>query len=735
MQLRLNQLAQIYLEDREFQDYSRAIIQSRNDTTNTLKNIVSPFSRGESFLQDLSRGIKDALPPNRDTWNIRNTDFLLNLDKTSRYYAEHIPDVEQRLRDIFADTRIEMLGEGVERWYHFLHNARQVLLGKNVPLWQIVSPYSSALTISLLSHWLIRQPESIYYPGLLRGLKVLLDAHLLPYTTQTRVVYGSFQVITQEDHSTVQAVLDYLAREAPQLKTIPAIGPYWAERFLLWVTEHSDLLDENGMDKLTHIVATKGLMRVLESELKAHIRELRRHVLIDAALVRRIYHALLAGHVILTGPPGTGKTETAQFIPELLWYTTEKDAPPSGYATELITATDEWSTHTLIGGIVPRNKDGHISYFTQDGLLTKTVRKNWLRVSDDDWSNDRVSVWAKSHLDGARREFHGVWLVIDEFNRAPIDVALGEALTTLGGSSGGFLPIPTNDGTKMLPLPEDFRIIGTLNSFDRSYLNQISEALKRRFSFIEISPPGRVQRKPEQAMVLYKALEQLPFLVRSEIRTDVDGQLHTYFAMFTETEQDIVSIDWLPLAECYRINWRGSTPLQSAFNETFDIMWRLIEVVRVYRQLGTAQLIALMRAILISGLMQGYMTPEQWRNVLDEALCDTIADQLQILLPDELHVLYWYVTVNRADFISRYNRQLEQLRRDSPRRLRTHYAALARVRDDNDESVFALPTIDDESSIPEIQDPVLAIVFHLDETPPVLKQFARRLESFIYEQI
>ena len=61
------------------------------------------------------------------------------------------------------------------------------------------------------------------------------------------------------------------------------------------------------------------LSAMSEPALQRAIAEIRRHILVDEKLILRIYHALLNGHVILTGLPGTGKTELAQLIPELLW--------------------------------------------------------------------------------------------------------------------------------------------------------------------------------------------------------------------------------------------------------------------------------------------------------------------------------------------------------------------------------------------------------------------------------
>src|SRR5262249_37533036 len=154
-------------------------------------------------------------------------------------------------------------------------------------------------------------------------------------------------------------------------------------------------------------------------------------------------------------------------------------------------------------------------------------------------------------------------------------------------------------------------------------------------------PPGRSLRQAEQGIVLYKALEKVNHLSKSIV---VENEVIMWDGISIQTEQE----------GQYSITWpRPNT----SFENTFRIAWHLFEAIRIYRQLGTAQAISLVQHMLIAGILQGYTTEEQWIETLDAALCDTIADQLQVLLPDEIEVLLLVLTQtgHNHDFPAAYN--------------------------------------------------------------------------------
>lgn len=200
-------------------------------------------------------------------------------------------------------------------------------------------------------------------------------------------------------------------------------------------------------------------------------REELARVCIDAGMefpdhvVDQLVAAIDAGkHVILTGPPGTGKTTLAYLASEV--------ARSAMYCTGYLptTATTEWTTFETIGGLQP----------TPDGLIF------------------RAGLFVEAIETGR-------WLVIDELNRSNFDRAFGQLFTVLSGSAvvlpykrkGQSRPlslVPAGveppDDTDVIRVPANWRIIATMNVFDKNLLFEMSYALMRRFAFIEVGTPS-----------------------------------------------------------------------------------------------------------------------------------------------------------------------------------------------------------------------------------------------------
>lgn len=274
-----------------------------------------------------------------------------------------------------------------------------------------------------------------------------------------------------------QALRTYLAGKAAQLGASPALVSTYSR----WAAQPPSLplLDPQKRRELTMTIDKP--VDIKAGELQDFVTQQGagdRRLQLDAEVFARIASALNAGkHIILIGPPGTGKTTLAQRIADFA-----VDRKCAG-GHVLTTATADWTTFDTVGGYVPTQQQ---TLEFRPGVFLRAIRE-------------------------------GQWLIIDEINRAEIDKAFGELFTLLSGQAVDLPYTVRNQPVRVRPpksadpqdwIPDDlknslddyqfvvhptWRIIGTMNVYDKSYLFAMSFAFMRRFAFIDCDLPGEIE--------------------------------------------------------------------------------------------------------------------------------------------------------------------------------------------------------------------------------------------------
>ncbi len=183
----------------------------------------------------------------------------------------------------------------------------------------------------------------------------------------------------------------------------------------------------------------------------------------------QICSALNSGkNIIFVGAPGTGKTTVAQAVCRAAYSLFLSFG--KGIFT---TGTADWTTFHTVGGYMP-DVSGSGRLVFSPGIITRAII-------------DRH------------------WLILDEINRTDIDKVIGPFFSVLSEHEV-VLPFKNSEGahfvirlgasdsteTEFYVHPH-WRLIGTMNDFDKHALYNLSYAFMRRFAIISIDTPSPME--------------------------------------------------------------------------------------------------------------------------------------------------------------------------------------------------------------------------------------------------
>ena len=322
-------------------------------------------------------------------------------------------------------------------------------------------------------------------------------------------------------------------------------------------------------------------------------------------------HLISGKNVIVYGPPGIGKTTLAKQICANM---------TSGYLCE--TGNPEWTVFDVIGGF----SIGAKKY--RKGFLTNAVLRSWNSLKDKGLP---------------------YWLLIDEINRANVDLSFGKAFTLmdiLHREKETLIPLEevlefedfenykdflNEEG---LLVPYSFRIVSTMNSYDRALLFKLGFALLRRFSLVPMKRQLQVIRgnadifsnaakklieeTPEKFPNIYEAAKNELLLNREELKDFAVIKKEYYEELRNGIIDNIVFSSELHFGfSLFRLIDAICTTINEEFAETIEI--------------GLGLAMDASKFLVAAYLVYGQELVKYVPYVIDEAVAAYIVPQLDIL--------------------------------------------------------------------------------------------------------
>jgi len=303
-------------------------------------------------------------------------------------------------------------------------------------------------------------------------------------------------------------------------------------------------------------------------------------------------HILAGKNIIFYGPPGTGKTRICK---ELVSLFCDKEH------WDLVTANGEWTKYDVIGGQLL--EEGEF----KEGFLTKAARNGDI--------NDPY------------------WLIIDEINRANLDLAFGEAFTLLDVEYRKESPLTTWE-EQDIHLPDNFRIVATMNSYDKAMLHKLGYAFRRRFAFVDIpSPFGSNEKKSSWSQEIEDEwISKLDQFNTEIFEKNIQPELEKWKNSLEDENKTLIeSLDDFNLEECWSElftgEWESKNPLL-----VFTYLAEKITKKGIV-DLGYAQIVDSSKYLLSYLSLKDPLNEKDVINGVDEAIISYFLPHLEYAIP------------------------------------------------------------------------------------------------------